>query len=93
MPRFSQLCGEIDTCTWRKAFTKLVDGSPENIELSKTRGGIAGYEIQKRDEDGKVTQYRIYKKSLAVTEQGKEDMEKILLCNGESFLSHTSLSC
>lgn len=91
MPRFCQLCGEIHTCTWRKAFTKLVDGAPDNIELSKAKGGVVGYEIEKRDDNGKVVQYRIYKKSLAMTEQGKEDLDRVLLCNGGSrLLTHVS---
>ncbi|KAF1951171.1 hypothetical protein CC80DRAFT_496214 [Byssothecium circinans] len=69
MPNYCNNCGEIDTPTWRRAFMRIENGVPENIELSSAGTGIAAYEVLEPEPDGDQTpRYRIFKLSLTAME-------------------------
>ena len=91
MPPFCENCGAIETPTWRKAFSQIRPGSSEGIDLSKTgEGAVVALQVIERDEDGAVTLFRVFKKSLLKTDEGYAD---VLLCNRKQYSSFTSYVC
>jgi hypothetical protein len=80
MPEFCNNCGEIETPTWRKAYTRLEMGSPADIALSVDGTGIVGFEIIKGGE-GDDAQYRVFKQSLEPEERVSESFQTLQLCN------------
>ncbi|KAF7573418.1 GAL4 domain-containing protein [Pyrenophora tritici-repentis] len=90
MPPHCVNCGEIDTPTWRKAYTRVENGSPTGLELSTDSAGtdIIAYELVEpsTDSDGEP-RYRIFKNNL--TREDKDLMaaksnnafEELNLCN------------
>jgi hypothetical protein len=83
-------CGEIETPTWRKAYTRVENGSPEGIELSKDSAGteIIAYEViePSSEIDGEL-KYRIFKNNLTqdekalVSAKAPGAFEDLHLCN------------
>ncbi|EPE05034.1 gata transcription factor [Ophiostoma piceae UAMH 11346] len=80
MPTFCQNCGAIETPTWRKMWTQDRDGEPEEYEFSEKPGHVTALDILERDEDGKAKKYRLVKKALSSTDDGKL-WTLMLLCN------------
>jgi hypothetical protein len=87
MPPHCVNCGEIETPTWRKAFTRVENGSPEGIELSTDSAGtdIIAYEViePSPENDGEL-KYRIFKNKLTHDEKKEAKstgFEAIYLCN------------
>ncbi|CAG5164516.1 uncharacterized protein ALTATR162_LOCUS6665 [Alternaria atra] len=89
MPTHCVNCGEIDTVTWRKAYTRVEKGSPKDIELSTDSAGtdIIAYEvIEPTSEDGEP-KYRIFKNNLTredkdvVAAKSSNAFEELNLCN------------
>ncbi|KAI9678676.1 MAG: hypothetical protein M1817_005733 [Caeruleum heppii] len=78
LPPYCQNCGAIETPTWRKAWAKVFEGSPDNVKLSDSEGGVVAVVPQSKDEAGNVTSYSILKRSLL---EGEEDFTEIQLCN------------
>jgi hypothetical protein len=78
LPDHCHNCGEIETPTWRKPYTRVENGTPEGIEISRT--GIVAYEVIETDpEKGDGPMYRIYKNRVPKEEQA--DYETMNLCN------------
>jgi hypothetical protein len=69
MPTYCGNCGQIDTPTWRRAFMRIENGVPEDIELCSRGTGITAYEIVEPEGDGDAApKYRIFKQSLTEAE-------------------------
>lgn len=84
LPPHCKNCGEIDTPTWRKAFTRIGYGSPDEIEISKdTAGtGIIAYEVIDPTEDnGGQLSYRVFKNNVTREEKDTKMFEELNLCN------------
>lgn len=84
MPEHCNNCGEIDTPTWRKAYTRIELGSPDGIELSTEVAGtgIVGYEvIESAEENGGEQKYRIFKNNITPEEKTWKLFESLTLCN------------
>ncbi|KAF1986860.1 hypothetical protein K402DRAFT_454102 [Aulographum hederae CBS 113979] len=82
MPVFCANCGEINTVTWRKAFTRVEKGDPVGkIQFSREIGGIIGWEILKKAGDGEEGEYRIFKKIPSGDDVRGRLLEEIVLCN------------
>jgi len=81
MPRYCANCGEIDTPTWRKAYTKLIEGKPIDISVSFKEGRVVGVENIETDAEGNTLRYRVYKKTLTVADQNENCYEMVRLCN------------
>ena len=80
MPDHCHNCGEIETPTWRKSYTRLEFGTPEGIELSST--GIVGYEvIEPTPENGGELMYRVYRSTITNEEKHSKVYETLNLCN------------
>ncbi|EUC48857.1 hypothetical protein COCMIDRAFT_86099 [Bipolaris oryzae ATCC 44560] len=90
MPPHCVNCGEIDTPTWRKAYTRVENGSPSGIELSTDSAStdVIAYEvIEPTPETDGEPKYRIFKNNL--TRQDKDMMaakagdafQELNLCN------------
>ena len=77
MPPWCDNCGSIETPTWRKAWTKTHSGTPMDVQISKSEGGIVA--IENLEEcNGVVSLFKIFKKSLLETDVG---FTEVLLCN------------
>ncbi|KAI9718069.1 MAG: hypothetical protein M1812_004327 [Candelaria pacifica] len=85
MPPYCENCGAIETPTWRKAWVKVGNGLPGDINLSDEDGGVLAIEELQRDERGNVNLYRVIKKSLQHDDEG---FREILLCNRESKIDN-----
>ena len=84
MPPYCHNCGEIQTPTWRKAYTRLEQGSPDDLETSSEEYGIVGFEIVKGGEgEDTLQQYRIFKQSLTSDERDSGTFQMLQLCNRE----------
>lgn len=84
LPPHCKHCGEIDTPTWRKAFTRIESGSPEGIEVSKdtTSTDIIAYEIiQPAAENSSKLSYRVFKNNVTREEKEGKVFEELNLCN------------
>lgn len=84
MPPHCVNCGEIDTPTWRKAYTRVEPGSPDGIELSTDTAGtdIIAYEvIEPSEENDGELKYRIFKNNLTREEKALNIFEPLNLCN------------
>ncbi|KAF2822066.1 hypothetical protein CC86DRAFT_373262 [Ophiobolus disseminans] len=84
LPEHCKNCGEIDTPTWRKAFTRIEYGSPEGLKTSKdtTSTAVIAFEvIEPTDETGGVLSYRIFKNNLTREEKDARMYEELTLCN------------
>ncbi|KAF2644061.1 hypothetical protein P280DRAFT_496511 [Massarina eburnea CBS 473.64] len=75
MPTYCNNCGQIDTPTWRKAYMRVEEGFPDNVECGSGETRIIAYEaIEPEQDDDVAPKYRIFKQSLTETEL--EDMRQ-----------------
>lgn len=84
MPQHCVNCGEIDTPTWRKAYTRVEFGTPEGLELSTDTAGtdVIAYEaIDTTDDNDGEPKYRIFKNNLTREEKTMNIFEPLNLCN------------
>jgi hypothetical protein len=84
IPPHCKNCGEIDTPTWRKAFTRIEYGAPGGIEVTKdTAGtGVIAYEvIEPTEENGGMPSYRVFKNNVTREEKDGRLFEELNLCN------------
>jgi hypothetical protein len=83
MPPHCQNCGEIDTPTWRKAYTRIEYGSPEGVEISTdTAGtGIIAIEVVEPSKDSGHLSYRVFKNNVTRQERESNLYETLNLCN------------
>lgn len=84
MPPFCKNCGEVGPPTWRKAYAKIELGSPDEIKLQVGEEAITAFEVVSRDEQGRITSYRILKKQVELGE--RKDYEELQLCNRKFLL-------
>ena len=80
VPPYCENCGTIETPAWRRVFAKTFSEGFQTFKLSGEEGGYLYKEVLETDEDGNVTLYKAFKKSLA---KGDKDFETIQLCNRE----------
>ncbi|KAI9755078.1 MAG: hypothetical protein M4579_004417 [Chaenotheca gracillima] len=78
MPPYCENCGAIETPTWRKAWRKIVNGSPDEIQASDEEGGILAIVRHTKDEGEEAPTYSILKRSLLQEDDG---FTEIQLCN------------
>jgi hypothetical protein len=82
MPAFCNHCGEIETPTWRKAYTRVEIGLPTDVQLSSDGTGIIGFEvIEASEDDGGAPKYRIFKQALDKVEKEGGSFQQLNLCN------------
>ena len=85
LPTYCGNCGEIETPTWRKAYMRVEDGFPSDVEISTDKFGIVAVEAiepsEEEDDKDKTTQYRIFKQVLTDTEKKGETFTQLTLCN------------
>lgn len=80
MPDHCHNCGEIETPTWRRPYTRVVHGTPDGIVLSSA--GIVAYEvIEPGPEKGEEPMYRIYRNKVTKEEKDANIYETMNLCN------------
>ncbi|KAI9679127.1 MAG: hypothetical protein M1829_001797 [Trizodia sp. TS-e1964] len=78
VPRFCRNCGEIETATWRRVWTKVIPGSPIGVLMSDDDGGIAAIDDVVKNAEGLILSYKITKRTLLETD---EDFTVVILCN------------
>ena len=91
-PKFCSNCGAIETPTWRPYWIRTEYGTGENVEVGpESSSGIHCVEELNRDEEGKVSIYRLYKPwgSLTKEEQESNMYQQCPLCNGKSNSQET----
>ncbi|EEP80161.1 predicted protein [Uncinocarpus reesii 1704] len=78
VPPYCENCGAIETTTWRRAWSKVIEGSAEDANASRNDPGMLFWEAVDTESDGAVTSYKQFKKSLANEDK---DYIQLLLCN------------
>ena len=77
-PPFCENCGQIETPTWRRAWSREIVGNEDDANEMAKDSTVLFWESVEKDNDEKVTKFKIVKKTLQ-----EEDAEftQILLCN------------
>jgi hypothetical protein len=78
VPPYCENCGAIETPTWRRAWSKEIDGSEQDANEFAKDPLMLFWQSLEKDGEGKVTKFKIYKKTLADTDSA---FVQILLCN------------
>ncbi|THC96791.1 hypothetical protein EYZ11_003716 [Aspergillus tanneri] len=81
-PPFCENCGVIETPTWRRAWSKEITGSEQEANELTKDPTMFFWQALERDDQERVTKFKIYKKSLADTDN---DFVQILLCNRKCY--------
>jgi hypothetical protein len=83
VPPYCENCGAIETPTWRRAWSKEIEGSEEEAnEMTKDPTSLFWHALE-RDDQEKVIKFKLVKKSLADVDN---DFHQILLCNRKCSL-------
>lgn len=78
-PPYCENCGAIETPTWRRAWSKELVGSEEDAnECKKADTTVLFWQARERDDEDKVTKFKVYKKTLV---DNDKDFTQVLLCN------------
>ena len=88
IPPFCENCGAIETPTWRRAYSKILEG---NVDVAKSHSddfGMLYYEVVDKDEKGEMVSFKLFKKALTREDSG---FDQLLLCNRKSSLGCTVL--
>lgn len=87
VPPYCENCGTIETTTWRRAWSKVLEGDANTANSHLNDPGALFWEIVDTDENEVVTSFRLYKKSVLSDDK---DFNMKLLCNREyaSFCYH-----
>ena len=86
LPPFCEVCGAIETPTWRKAYSKIYSGSAAAVEISKGDGAVVCCQILETNEDGSTKLFKVFKKSLLDSDDG---FSEFLACNREFRCRHS----
>ncbi|KAK2754529.1 hypothetical protein FQN54_006930 [Arachnomyces sp. PD_36] len=78
VPPYCENCGAIETPTWRRAWSKVIDGNAEDAEEHTKDPTMLFWESVEKNDNGKVTVFKVVKKSLRDEDK---DFHLVLLCN------------
>ncbi|PYH43836.1 putative GATA transcription factor (Ams2) [Aspergillus saccharolyticus JOP 1030-1] len=78
VPPYCENCGAIETPTWRRAWSKEFEGSEDDANELTKDPTMLFWQAVERDDQEKVIKFKVYKKSLADTDN---DFVQVLLCN------------
>lgn len=79
-PPYCENCGAIETPTWRRAWSKEIEGNEADAAECLKDPLMLFWEPLEKDENGQVTKFKLYKKSLV---DADKEYALILLCNRE----------
>lgn len=78
MPPYCQNCGAIETPTWRRAWYKVIEGNEDTAKQIQNDAGALFWEPVDKDDDGQMTSFKQFKKSLAPKDT---KFTQLCLCN------------
>ncbi|KAL3473108.1 hypothetical protein BJX99DRAFT_202321 [Aspergillus californicus] len=78
VPPYCENCGAIETPTWRRAHSKVISGTEKEANEVAKDPIVFFWRTVDKDEEGKVTKFKVYKKTLADEDN---DFDLVLLCN------------
>ncbi|RAH70270.1 putative GATA transcription factor (Ams2) [Aspergillus aculeatinus CBS 121060] len=78
VPPYCENCGAIETPTWRRAWSKEFEGNEDDANKLTEDPTMLFWQTVERDDQEKVIKFKVYKKSLADTDN---DFVQVLLCN------------
>ncbi|KAI5304199.1 hypothetical protein KEM56_006746, partial [Ascosphaera pollenicola] len=78
MPPYCQNCGAIETPTWRRAWYKVIEGNEDAAKSISNDVGALFWEPVDKDDDGQMTSFKQFKKSLAPQDT---KFTQLCLCN------------
>ncbi|KAK4632569.1 hypothetical protein CLAFUR0_03263 [Fulvia fulva] len=83
VPIYCTHCGAIETTTWRKMYIKVCDRAPEKLDEIEGEGETIGIqELEKNQESGEITKFRIRKCIKNVKEQAPgPGFDEVNVCN------------
>lgn len=85
VPPYCENCGAIETPTWRRAHLKAITGNEEDAEALKNDPNTLFCQPVERDQNGALTSFRQFKKSLTEMDEGFETLQ---LCNPCGLFLH-----
>ncbi|KAK4546260.1 hypothetical protein LTR36_001937 [Oleoguttula mirabilis] len=83
LPAFCTHCGAIETPTWRKLYTKEVNGKPSALDEAEGEGETIGVESLGWDAETREVTRFIIRKSMKKTKEclPEKDFETVTVCN------------
>ncbi|KAL1956020.1 hypothetical protein VTO42DRAFT_7835 [Malbranchea cinnamomea] len=78
VPPYCENCGAIETPTWRRAWSKVIEGNVDVANSHNDDPGMLFWEVAETDEHGEMIAFKQFKKSLA---NDDKDYVQLLLCN------------
>ncbi|KAK2744360.1 hypothetical protein FQN57_004254 [Myotisia sp. PD_48] len=78
IPPFCENCGAIETPTWRRAHSKVFQGTAKDAQAYNDDPTVLFSEVNDTDENGAVKSFKIFKKSLL---HNDVDYVQLLMCN------------
>lgn len=78
VPPYCENCGAIETPTWRRAWSKELQGSEQDAQEFAKDPLMLFWHVAEKNEEGRVIKFKLFKKTLADTDN---DFVQILLCN------------
>ncbi|ODH18846.1 hypothetical protein ACO22_06200 [Paracoccidioides brasiliensis] len=78
VPPYCENCGAIETPTWRRAWSKVIQGNGEDANSNRNDPTMLFWRPEEVADDGSVISYKQFKKSLA---DDDKDFVQLLLCN------------
>ncbi|KAI5287612.1 hypothetical protein KEM54_005869 [Ascosphaera aggregata] len=78
VPPYCQNCGAIETPTWRRAWYKVIEGNEETAKGVQNDVGALFWEPFDKDDDGTMTSFKQFKKTLAPQDT---KFTQLCLCN------------
>lgn len=82
VPPYCENCGAIETTTWRRAWSKVIEGNADDANARVNDTGMLFWEAVDTESDGTITSYKQFKKSLANEDK---DYIQLLLCNRKLY--------
>ena len=80
VPPFCNNCGCIETPTWRRTWSKVVEGNEDLAKEMMQEKGALFYEVTERDPQNAITKFKAYQKTPAQREK-ENGWDLITLCN------------
>ncbi|KAJ5587430.1 uncharacterized protein N7459_003195 [Penicillium hispanicum] len=78
VPPYCQNCGAIETPSWRRSWSKEIDGNEELAQEMMKDNNMLFYKSIEKDSDERTIKFKIYKKTLVDSDI---EWDQVLLCN------------
>ncbi|OXV10078.1 hypothetical protein Egran_02159 [Elaphomyces granulatus] len=80
IPPFCENCGAIETPTWRRAWSKEVEGSEQDANQLANDPMVLFWQVVDKDKEDRIIKFKVFKNKKTLADADKSFVQ-ILLCN------------